>query len=629
MSVNPLLAERFALIGKLIELLGEDQFRANAHAKAARIVGDMAEDLGAMVDAAGPGAKKKLTEIDGIGARTADKIIEFVTTGKIAELDELAARVPAGLVPLLDVPGLGPKTVSMLWNRGGVKDIADLKRIIADGSILQLPRMGAKGVEKIKASIALIEQGRDRLPLGLARPIADRIVELLRGVEGVTRVEAAGSLRRGKETIGDIDVLIAADSAAAAKRAGESFREMAGVTTVLAAGPSRSSVRMAIAPEVGRFEREGSEGDAYKGPSIQVDLRVIDAESWGAALMYFTGSKEHNVRLREDALKLGLTLNEYGLFPEDGEETPPQTRGVRPVAAATEAEVYAALGLALIPPEMREDRGEIDAFSSAARPGRKAREGEDRGSAFDASRLVSVESIRSELHAHTTASDGVLSIVELAERAKARGFHSVAVTDHSRSSAIAGGLSPDRLRKHIDDIREAQQRVNGVRILAGSEVDILADGTLDYEDELLARLDVVVASPHTALSQEASAATSRLLKAITHPLVHILGHPTGRLLNRRAGLSPDMPTLVAAAVESRTAMEINSHWLRLDLRDSHVRLCADHGALIAIDCDTHSPEDMDNLRFGVATARRGWTLAKNVVNTWDAAALNRWLTSKR
>jgi len=310
MSVNPLLAERFALIGKLIELLGEDQFRANAHAKAARIVGDMAEDLGAMVDAAGPGAKKKLTEIDGIGARTADKIIEFVTTGKIAELDELAARVPAGLVPLLDVPGLGPKTVSMLWNRGGVKDIADLKRIIADGSILQLPRMGAKGVEKIKASIALIEQGRDRLPLGLARPIADRIVELLRGVEGVTRVEAAGSLRRGKETIGDIDVLIAADSAAAAKRAGESFREMVGVTTVLAAGPSRSSVRMAIAPEVGRFEREGSEGDAYKGPSIQVDLRVIDAGSWGAALMYFTGSKEHNVRLREDALKLGLTLNE-------------------------------------------------------------------------------------------------------------------------------------------------------------------------------------------------------------------------------------------------------------------------------------------------------------------------------
>lgn len=627
MSVNAVLAERFALIGKLIELLGEDQFRANAHAKAARIVADMGEDLGGIVAAAGEGAKKRLTAIEGIGARTADKIIEFVDTGRIAELDELAARVPAGLVPLLDIPGLGPKTVSMLWNQGGVKSLADLKRIIADGTILELPRMGAKAVEKLKESIALIEQGRDRLPLGLARPIADRIVALMEGIKGVTRAEAAGSLRRGKETIGDIDVLIAAASGAAAERAGEAFRGMPGVTRVLVAGPTKSSVRLAIAPEVGRFAADGGTGDAYDGPSIQVDLRVIEEDAWGAALMYFTGSKEHNVRLREDALKLGLTLNEYGLFPEDDEDSPPQSRGVKPVASATEAEVYAALGLGFVPPEMREDRGEVDAFSPKPRPGRKARVGE--GPVFDASKLVSVEAIRSELHAHTTASDGVMSILELAGQAKARGFHTIAVTDHSKSSAIAGGLSPDRLRRHIDDIHAAREQIKGIRILAGSEVDILADGSLDYDDELLALLDVVVASPHTALSQDTATATQRLIRAITHPLVHILGHPTGRLINRRAGLSPDMPTLVAAAVEHKTAMEINSHWMRLDLRDAHVRLCADKGALIAIDCDTHSPEDMDNLRFGVAAARRGWMLAANVVNTWSADELDQWLRSKR
>jgi DNA polymerase (family 10) len=631
MSVNASLAERLALIGRMIELLGEDAFRANAHAKAARLIADMPEDLGALVRHAGPEAKKRLTALEGIGPKIADKIIEFVTSGRIGELDELQARVPAGLIPLLDIPGLGPKTVGMMWNQAGVKSLADLKRIIADGSILGLPRMGEKAVAKIKESIALIEQGRDRLPLGLARPIADRIVALLAGVEGVTRAEAAGSLRRGKETIGDIDVLICAASDRAAERASKAFVGMPGVTTVLASGPTRSSVRVAISPDVGRFESEGVSGDAYQGPSIQVDLRVIDEASWGAALLYFTGSKEHNVRLREDALKLGLTLNEYGLFPEDKAETPPQERGVKPVASRTEAEVYAALGLALIPPEMREDRGEIDAFSAKPRPGRKAdaRAAAPGHAVFSAGALVSLESIRSELHAHTTASDGAMSIVELASLAKSRGMHTVAVTDHSRSSVIAGGLSPERLRQHIRAVHAAREHVEGIRILAGSEVDILADGTLDYDDDLLAELDIVVASPHTALSQDSAAATRRLLKAVTHPLVHILGHPTGRLINRRTGLSPDMGELVSAAVEHRTALEINAHWLRLDLRDTHARLCADRGALIAIDCDTHAPEDMDNLRFGVMTARRGWVLAENVVNCWSAERLNAWLKSKR
>jgi DNA polymerase (family 10) len=325
--------------------------------------------------------------------------------------------------------------------------------------------------------------------------------------------------------------------------------------------------------------------------------------------MYFTGSKEHNVRLRERALKKGFTLNEYGLFPDDDEKEPPQRRGVKPVAASTEAGVYKKLGLPEIPPELREDRGELDLEETP--------------------RLVELDDIAAELHAHTTASDGILSVVELATEAKKRGFHTIAVTDHSKSSAIANGLSPERLREHIAAVHAARELVHGITILAGSEVDILADGHLDYTDDLLAQLDIVVASPHTALSQDAATSTKRLLKAIAHPLVHIVGHPTGRLINRRAGLPLNMAEIVAAAVEHDVALEINAHWMRLDLRDTHVRAAVDAKCKIAIDCDVHEPMDFDNLRFGVATARRGWVTPELCINTWPAKKLHAWLRAKR
>ncbi len=630
MSVNAALADRFSLISKLMDLLGQDTFKVLAHAKASRIIGDLAMDLEPIAKA--PDAKKQLVALDGVGPKIADKIIEFVASGKISELEELRTQVPPGLLAVMEIPGLGPKTVAVLWKQGGVESIADLKKIIADGSILTLPRMGEKAVAKIKESIALAEQGSHRLHLGLAIPIADRIVEHLRKVKGVKHIAFAGSARRGKETVGDIDILA---TAADAEGVSKAFRAMEEVRKVILAGDTKSSVRFAINPDMGRWTMEGQHGQEHVEPTIQVDLRVLDDSSWGAALMYFTGSKDHNVKLRERALKMGLTLNEYGLFPEDDEMEPPQKRGVKPVASKTEEDVYAKLGLAWIPPEMREDRGEIEAFELAhLNPERKRRpkSSTKKDAPATASSLptpIELSDIKAELHAHTTASDGSMSIEELARQAKQRGFHTIAVTDHSKSSAIAGGLSPERLAEHIKAIHAARKKVDGITILAGSEVDILADGSLDYDDELLAKLDVVVASPHASLRQEPTVATARLLKAIRHPLVHILGHPTGRLIDKRPGLAPDMAELIAAAKEHNVALEINAHWMRLDLRDTHVRAAVDAGALIAIDCDVHEPDDYDNLKYGVATARRGWLTADGCINTWPAKKLHEWLKAKR
>lgn len=632
MSVNTALAARFELIGRLIELLGEDPkgFRAAANLKAARIIADHPVDLATI--AALPNAKATLQEIDGVGPKIADKVIEFCTTGSIVELDELRARVPPGLLDLLNIPGLGPKTVHSLWKDGGVHTLSDLKRIIADGSILSLPRMGEKSVKKILDSIAIAEtlamQGSQRLHLGIAMPIAQTIVDAMCKLPGVERAAFAGSARRGKETVGDLDILVAA-LPEHAPTISAAFRDLPDVLAVLTAGDNRSSVRVLIPTESGRYSIQDALGMSSEPPSIQVDLRVVPPESWGAALMYFTGSKEHNVRLRERAQKRGLTLNEYGLYPDTdpANPAPPQARGVAPIANATEADVYAALDLPFFAPELRED---VQLPETAARrgAGKLAHDRPHTQPTFP-SNLITLHDIRAELHAHTIASDGHMSILQLAQMAKDRGFHTIAVTDHSQSSAQAGGLKPDRLRQHILDIRHAQQQIAGITLLAGSEVDILADGSLDYDDDLLAQLDIVVASPHTALSQDPATATARLLKAIMHPLVHIIGHPTGRLINRRAGLSPDMPELIAAAKTHNVALEINAHWMRLDLRDTHVRLASTAGVLIAINCDVHEPQDYDNLTYAVATARRGSLTASQCINTWAAEKLHQWLKSKR
>lgn len=691
MSTNAKLAASLELMSKLMDLTGADSFRSSAHARAARTIADSPLDLCTLAKTQG---KKALIEMPGIGDKMADKIIEFAKSGVISELRELEAAVPPGLLEIMQIPGLGPKTVRVFWQDAGVTDLASLKKIIDDGSILKLPRMGEKAVAKMKESIALHAQSAGRLRIGPAKAVADRAIQHMRKVKGVTDVVFAGSLRRGKETIGDIDILVACETLADAGRVSEAFVKMPGVVQIIAQGDTRCSVLQQINFE-SRWDAPAEEADSAAtsasssselassakdageaastpkgkaGPTVQVDLRVLPKDSFGAALMYFTGSKEHNVALRQRALDRGWTLSDYGLFPDDkSEKEPPHKRGVKPIAAATEEEIFAALGLSWIPPELRENHGEIHAFEKDANSNVNGKAGEDasenvnvkqakapRGKAgtkgkaktdsdtkhsaaaptpharstFDASQLITLADIKAELHSHTTASDGDLSIIELASAAKARGFHTLAITDHSKSSAIANGLSPERLREHIAAIHAARKQVRGIQLFAGSEVDILSDGALDYDDDLLRALDVVVASPHAALGQDSSTATERLLKAIRHPLVHILGHPTGRLIMRRRGLEPDMNALFAAAKEHNVALEINAHWMRLDLRDTHVRAAVDAGCLIAIDCDVHHPDDFDNLQFGVMTGRRGWLPREQCINTWDAARLATWMKKK-
>jgi len=593
MSENQRIAGALESMARLLELTGANRFRVNAFAKGARAVESCPQDLAKL--SADPA---KLQAIEGIGQSIAGLIVEFVEHGSIADLEALRAEVPAGVAQMLDIPGMGPKTARAIWQDLGVTTIEGLEQAIDDGSILTVPRMGEKSAEKLKRSIAFLRTSGSRLHLGIAGVASDTILAFLRGLDGVKRVEAAGSVRRGKETIGDLDFLVVASDSAAIHKA---FCAMPGVIEVVGSGESKSSVRI----DLGDFgSRWNAKGDEATG--VQADLRTVPEASWGAALMYFTGSKEHNVRLRERAIKAGFTLNEYGLFPEDGEDGPPQSRGVEPIESATEEAIYARLGLAMIPPEIREDRGE---FALEATP-----------------RLIETGDIRSELHAHTTSSDGVMSLDALIEQAIERGLHTIAVTDHSRSAVQANGLSVERLRAQRAEIELARERYGDrITILAGNEVDILTDGSLDYADDVLAELDHIVASPHIALSQAPAEATARLIRAIEHPLVRVLGHPTGRLINRRKGLEPAMDEIIAAAIEHDVALEINAHWMRLDLRDTHVRAAVEAGCLLAINTDAHAPEDFDNLRFGVQTGRRGWLGPEQCVNTWSKDKLRKWL----
>lgn len=561
MSLNTDLAVCFEEMATLLVLTGANAFRVNAHTRVARAIEELATPL--------PNDLAALQAIDGIGASSAKKILEFIETDEILELHTLRAKVPRGLTNVLRVPGLGAKTVRRLWTELGVESVADLKQVLADGRVADMDRMGAKTVQNLVDAIAFMESSGGRIRLGLATTLSENIRSAL--ADGTTKNAAAGSLRRGKDTIGDIDVLVAGTDPAAISATFESMRN---VTKVIVSGETKSSVRL----------EDG----------VQADLRVVDEHAFGAALLYFTGSKEHNVKLRERAISMGLRLNEYGLF-----------RGEENIACATEEEIYAALDLPFIPPELREDRGEFTREIP--------------------SDLIRVEDIRSDLHTHTTASDGKLSIDELAENAKAAGRRVLAITDHSRSSAHAGGLSIDALLEHASAIREANDRIEGITLLAGSEVDIHKDGSLDYPDEILAQLDVVVASPHAALRQDSDAATKRLVAVALHPLVNVIGHPTGRLINERRGLEPDMSKVIAAAIEGNTALEINANPYRLDLRDTHVRAAADAGALISINCDVHQAGQFDHVRFGVATARRGWLTAPQCINTWDETTLLAWL----
>jgi DNA polymerase (family X) len=559
MSTNTELANMFHTMATILEIKGESGFKVNANTKVARALEDLVEDIASIDD---------VTSISGVGKSSAMKIKSYLEQGKMVEFEELRDSIPPGLLDVMRVQGLGPKKVRQLWQDADVVDIPSLRAAIEDGKLDNLPRMGKKTIENISQALAFIETSGNRVRLGEAMPIAEHITQTLLAISGVTNITFAGSLRRGKETIGDIDILASTDSP---PLLAETFCSMPDVAMVQAQGETKCSVRLSS--------------------GMQVDLRVIDKDKFGAALLYFTGSKEHNIILRERAIRQDKKLNEYSLEPSHISET--------------EEAIYLDLDLPFIPPEIREDRGEL---SCSVTPN-----------------LITEQSIQSDLHCHTTASDGHMSIEELAMYAIALGYHTIAVTDHSQSQTQANGLKPDRLRKHIETIHSINDSISEITILAGSEVDILPDGSLDYDDDVLALLDIVVASPHAALTQSPEDATKRLLAAIEHPLVHIIGHPTGRVINKRKGLEPDIPTLVSAAAEHNTALEINANSYRLDLRDIHVKAAVEAGAMLSINTDSHRPGDFEQLRYGVLTGKRGWLTPEKCINCLVHDGLQTWL----
>lgn len=582
-SNNAKLAAIFQQMADVNQVLGGNRFKTIAFQKAERVLDDLTKDVADV-------SPQDLLNIDGIGKGLADKIEEFLKTGRVGEHQEMIANVPSRVLMMLDVPGLGPKGVAQLWKEGSVETLDDLKAKIADGSLQELKGFGKKKLENLSKSIAFAESAGGRVNLGYALPLALAMIEALKGVKGVERIEYAGSLRRGKETIGDIDLLVGAKPQASPGIM-DAFVGLAMVAEVLGHGETKSSIRATEA-----FHQ------------IQVDLRVVEPKHYGAALMYFTGSKEHNVKLRERAQSMGYTLNEYALADKDDK--------TQQIETETEEAIYKRLKLGYIPPELREDRGEI-ALSDPRNGG-------------GLPTLIELKDVRADLHSHTTASDGKWSIEENARGMAQRGHHTVAITDHSKSQYQANGLDNKRLEQHIIAVREIANKLKGtITVLAGSEVDILSDGSLDYPDELLAELDVVVASPHAALSQEPKKATARLLKAIENPYVTIIGHPTGRLVNRREGLSPDIEALVKAASQRGIAMEINANHWRLDLRDTHARAALAHGCKLAINTDAHGPGDLDQLPYGVLTARRAGATKADVINCMTAAELKKWLASTR
>lgn len=585
---NAEIAEAFNEIADILELRGENVFRVNAYRRAAQTVEALAR---AIEDVAAAGT---LGELPGIGKDLAGKIQEYVESGEIDYLKELRRDTPAILLDMLRIPGVGPKTAVRLHEELGVTSLDELRQAALDHRIQALPKMKAKTEENILKGLDFLSRSSGRTPIGVALPLAEEVVSTLEAIPGVKRVAAAGSLRRFRETVGDIDILCVSKKP---EEVIKQFTHLAGVSRVLAEGSTKGSVVL-------------SEG-------LQADLRVVEEASYGAALAYFTGSKEHNIRLREIAIKRGLKLNEYGVFKESkggakkAAAAGDDAEGAR-VAGRTEEEVYRALGLPWIPPEIREDSGEIDAARAGSLPD-----------------LVEIGDIRGDLHCHSTYSDGAGTLAEVAAAGKKRGYGYILVTDHSQSLHVANGLSPERLRRQLDEIDGLNAKLKGFRLLRGSEVDILPDGSLDMREDLLERLDAVYVAIHSSFKMKRDAMTRRVVAALEHPRSSILAHPTGRLIGTRDAFEIDMEEVIRAAARTGTAIEINAHPVRLDLDAGNCRLASQAGVMIAIGTDTHVLDELDYMRYGVGTARRGWLEKKNIINTRTAAQLLALLGKKR
>ncbi|OGO21780.1 MAG: hypothetical protein A2Y54_09035 [Chloroflexi bacterium RBG_16_51_16] len=571
---NHQLAETFSLIANLLEIRGEIIYKTLAYRKAAESLSGLGRE------ASEYWKEGKLEDIPGVGKAIAEKIDELLKTGKLEFLEKLKKEVPPSLAEWLQVPSLGPKKISLIWKTLNITTLAQLEKAAKSGKLSGLPGMGEKSEKSVLAGIESLSRRSGRLPLGRAYPIAQELIRQLKIVKGVEAAEPAGSLRRMRSTVGDIDILVAAKDS---KPVMEAFTKLPGVVRVLGKGEFKSSVEFA--------------------DGVRAQVWVHAPEQFGTALVYATGSKDHNVRLRELALQKGLSLSEHSFV---------KTKGKGEINCATEEEVYKTLGLEWIPPEIREDNGEVQAARAKKLP-----------------KLIEVKDIHADLQTHSDWSDGKLSMLEMAKAAAKRGIKVIAFTDHSASLGVTGGLKIEDHKKQAVEIKKIQKQLGDtILVLHASEVEIRADGKLDYPDDFLASLDLVLASLHTSLRQPREKVTQRVISAIRNPHVDIIGHPTGRLIPDREGADLDMEAVLKAAAETGVAMEINAHPARLDLDDNYARRARELGIPISINTDSHSEADFDMLPFGVAIARRAWLEPKHVINAWPVEKLLTWLKKR-
>ena len=563
---NQEIANAFRQIAEILEIKGENVFRIRAYERAAQNIESIPEDIEVFVK------EGRLTIIPGIGKDLEEKIKEMVSTGRLKFLEDLKKEIPAGLLDMLDIPGVGPKTAKLLYEKLGIRDVVMLERMAHAGRIKELPGIKEKTEENILRGIELFKRGRDRMDIKTAVDVADSIISQLKRVKGVTKINPAGSLRRMKDTVRDIDILI---SSREPKKAMDTFIKLPEVKDVLAKGPTKSSM----------VTEDG----------IRVDARVIESVSYGAALLYFTGSKAHNIKLRKLAIKNGLKLNEYGLFKEE-----------KKVAGKTEKEIYKVLGLSYIAPELREDRGEVETASEGKLPD-----------------LVELDDIKGDLHVHSNWSDGGSSIEKIVVRAKKLGYEYIAITDHSQGLKIAGGLDRNALKEKRKEIERLRKRYKGIDILYGAEVDIDSDGNLDYPDDILKEMDIVIGAIHAGFKQPKEKLTRRIIKACQNKFVRIIAHPTGKLCGAREEYEIDFEEIFKVAREEDTVLEVNSFPQRLDLNDIHCRMAKDFGVKLVINTDAHIAEQLELMKFGVAVARRGWLGKTDVLNTLPCARLKR------
>ena len=565
---NREVAEILLRIADMLEIKGEVIYKVLAYRRAAQSILNLSRDINE-IRAAGD-----LRTIPGVGEALAKKLDELLSSGRLQYYEELQEEVPPGVVSLLAIPEVGPKTAKLLWQRLGAMSVADVERAAEAGELRKLPGLGVRSEQRILEGIRALNRQSKRVLLGIAWPVAEELLDQLRWLPGVEAVSAAGSLRRMRATVGDLDLLAAAADGEAVTSA---FARFPQVSEVVVQGPTKATVIL------------------HNG--LQADLRVLPRERWGSGLQYFTGSKEHNVALRTLAQNKGLSLSEYGY-----------KRWEEEILCPEEADVYRMLGLPWIPPELRENRGEIQAAQEGYLPD-----------------LIALDDIRGDLHVHTDWSDGVASLEAMAASARALGYEYLAVSDHTQSLAVANGLTPERFLAQREMIEHINAHSSGFRLLQGCELEICADGSLDFSDEVLAGFDIVVASVHTGLRQDRDRLTERVIRTLRNPHVDVIGHLTGRILEQREPSAVDVEAVLQEAARTGTAIEVNGIPDRLDLDDVHIKRAVELGVLLCINSDAHSPGAMQAMRYGVATARRGWASAAQVLNTQSRVQLQTWL----